>query len=167
MSQVYREDLLQAWINECLKNKAYPIEVNVKIEKNGKFTIEYPLDGRQLRKRFILWMSNQFFKQTQVVPPKNKNNSAFNKMWATPLETILRQAVYKGNVDYDTLTPKDKYNTLNGICFNLVLNDTVKKQRDAGLTIADPNSILKIGKDVAATGNHYNRAKVIYDNKKI
>lgn len=161
--KVYEEAILQDWVNVCLADKAYPIEVNIKIHKNGRFEIEQIADGRQLRGRFVLWMVNQFFKKTNIKPPKNKTSAAFNKTWVMPLEAILRQAVYTGGVDYDELKSKDKYTTLHGICFNLLLNDTVEKQRSDGLTIAQPMSIQKIGTDVAANGTHYRAAVVRYE----
>jgi hypothetical protein len=161
--QVYQEDILQDWVNICLADGAYPIEVTIKIHKNGRFEIEQVLDGRRLRNRFTIWMVNQFFKKTNIKPPKNKTSAAFNKTWVTPLETILRQAVYTGGVDYDKLKPKDKYTALHGICFNLLLSETVEKQRAAGLTIAQPTSIVKIGTDIASTGTHYRSAVMRYE----
>ena len=161
-AKVYEVEILEDWVQVCLADKAYPVEVTIKIHKNGKFEIEQAVDGRQLRGRFVSWMVNQFFKKTNIKPPKNKTSAAFNRTWVTPLETIMRQAVYTGGVDYDELKPKDKYTPLHGICFNLVLNDTVEKQREQGLTIAQPLSILKIGTDVAASGTHYRSAVVRY-----
>lgn len=161
--KVYEQELLEDWVQVCLADKAYPVEITIRIHKNGKYEIEQTVDGRQLRNRFTIWMTNQFFKKTNIKPPKNKTSAGFNKTWVMPLEAILRQAVYAGGVDYDELKPKDRYTALHGICFNLLLNDTVEKQRSDGLTIAQPMSIEKVGTDVAANGTHYRSAVVRYE----
>lgn len=161
--KVYEVGILEDWVQVCLADKAYPIEVTIKIHKNGKFEIEQAIDGRQLRGRFVLWMTNQFWKRTNIVPPKNKTSAAFNKTWIVPLEGIMRQALYAGGVNYDELKPKEKYTALHGLCFNLVLSDTIEKQKEEGLTIAQPLSIAKVGTDVAANGAHYRLAVARYE----
>lgn len=164
-TKIYEEEILAEWADLCVKEKAYPVEVVIKINSKGKYTITQIVDGRALRKRFIHWMADQFFKYSNIKPPKNQNTAEFNKLWATPLETLLRQAVFIGGVDYDELKPKDKYTPLNGLCFNLLLRDTIEKQRDNQLVIAMPASIAKVGADVVAQGTHYRLAQRQYEAK--
>jgi hypothetical protein len=100
-------------------------------------------------------MAKEFKDLTKIVPPKNNTTKAYNKLWTQPLEALLRQSLYIGGLSYDKLKPREKYNTTNAMCFRLMLKDVVAKQKEQGLTISDPNSVVKVGLGVAADGNHY------------
>ena len=158
MSSVYKPEKLIEWAKMCVDDKAFPIEVIISINKSGNYTIEQTIDGRKLRGRFIGWMADEFHSQSKIVPPKNRNSKVFAKMWTVPLETLLRQAVYVGGIKYDDLKPRDKYSTLNAMCFRLLLKDVLETQREQGLTIHSPLSIEKVGTDVCANNNHYKMA---------
>ena len=158
MSSVYKPEKLEAWADMCIADKAYPIEVTISINKNGNYIIEQGVDGRRLRGRFVGWMADEFHSQSKIVPPKNRNTAVFNKMWTTPLEALLRQAIYVGGIKYDDLKPEDKYNTLNAMCFRLLLKDVLATQKEQGLTIHSPLSVEKVGTDVCASNNHYKMA---------
>ena len=153
--KVFEEDVLQDWVQLCLADKVYPIRITIDINRDGKVLIEQHIDGRKLRGRFITWMAGEFHKCADIAPPANMTNQAFTKMWAAPMEALLRQAVYKGGVQYDKLKPKDKYNTLHAILFRDILKETITEQRSDGLTISSPQSIEKVGTSLVAKGNHY------------
>lgn len=155
--KVYEEDVLLDWVQLCLADKVYPIKIEIVIDKNGKYTIKQQIDGRKLRADFIGWMAKEFTEQTHIVPPTN--GAAFNKLWASPMEAMLRQVVYKGGVKYNDLKPEDKYTSLHAICFRVILRDTLEKQREGKLTFSSPNSVEKVGINLAAEGRHYHTAQ--------
>ena len=161
MADVYKGNLLDVWIQEILDDGAYPVKITIEINGKGEVKLSQPIDGRKKRAEFSRWMCKKFSETTNRFPPKNTGTKAFQKLWAGPLESMVRQAVLVGKVDYDSLVPKEKYSQLTGRTFLFALKDSYDAQQDAGLTLSDPNSLLKVALSTIADGNHYKRALVI------
>lgn len=158
MSAVYEVGILEDWVQTCLADRVYPIKIEISIDKDGNHTIEQHVDGRKLRGKFIVWMTTEFQARSKIKAPKNRNSKSFNKMWVMPMEELLRQALWVGGVDYDSLKPKDRYTTIHAICFREVLTHVIEVQREKGLTISSPASLTKVGTDITSQGNHYRTA---------
>lgn len=155
---VFKEEILMEWVEACISEKALPISVEISIDKKGKHKIEMIVSGNKLRSRFVTWLADEFRRQTDIVPPKRMTGQAWNRTWLTPMESLLRQSVYKAGIRYDELQAREKYVTVHALTFRLLLKDVVAFHRDNSLVIAQPLSILKTGTALAAEGDYYRRA---------
>ena len=157
---VFEEQLLLEWVRNVLADQVFPIKVTISVDKNGVHLIDQFVDGRKVRGEFIDMLTNQFFQRTGIVPPpKSKQRTKeFTKLWTSPMEAMLRQAVYRGGIKYDTLSGKDKYSKLHVATFSYLIKDAWKQAVESNLTIAMPLALQKIGISVASSGSHYRTA---------
>jgi len=157
---VFEEELLLEWIRNALADKRYPIEITIKINKDATYAIKQKVDGRKVRAEFLSVLTRQFTSRTGIAPSEKSGTKAFTKLWATPMEAMLRQTVYRGtNRIYDDMDGVERYSRLHVVAFNYLVRDAWAKTQENDLTIANPLALQKTGVSVALSGSHYRAAQ--------
>ena len=161
MTEVFRHDILNKWVKECVDKKVFPIEISITIDKEGKSEIIDLTDGRDKRSRWIKFQTDKFSAVAKIAPPPTKTQAeikAFQKMWVKPFEEFMRQILFQAGKDWQKLTPDEKYTKPHALAFSLAVKEIIAKMKEQELTYSDPNSTMKVGINVISTNDFHRRA---------